>query len=170
MNYLLEIYGLVAICAAAMAVTRTIAVHGLLYMVVSLIALACVFDQLGAPLAAMLEIVVYAGAVMVLFIFVVMMVNLGQSDQQREKAWLAPHVWAGPGGLAALLMIVLVTSFHRMSAADRSVITDTHVIGPDLVAHSLYRPYLLTVELASFLLLAGLVSAYHIGRRIGKDS
>ncbi|GBQ09409.1 NADH-quinone oxidoreductase subunit J [Swaminathania salitolerans] len=167
MNIVLELYGLIAIGATALAITRTIPVHGLLYLVVSLLALACMFDELGAPFAAMLEIIVYAGAIIVLFVFVVMMINLGQPDQLREKGWFAGGAWIGPGVIAALLMGLLVYGTQRSTMA---VGTAGTPIGPQQVGLTLYGPYILTVELSSFLLLAGLVSAYHIGRRIGGKS
>lgn len=167
MNIMLEIYGFIAIVATVLAITRTIAVHGLLYLVVSLLSLACMFDALGAPFAAMLEIIVYAGAILVLFVFVVMMINLGQSDQLREKGWLSRGAWVGPALISACLMALLIFG----SMAQTRVSSDTYVqIGPREVGLTLYGPYILTVELSSFLLLAGLVSAYHLGRRIGRRS
>ena len=58
-------------------ITRLNAVHALLYLVVSLLAVAMVFFILGAPFVAALEVIIYAGAIMVLFIFVMMMLNIG---------------------------------------------------------------------------------------------
>ena len=54
------------------------------------------FFTLGAPFAGALEIIVYAGAIMVLFVFVVMMLNLGERPSQQERNWLAPGIWFGP--------------------------------------------------------------------------
>ena len=72
------------------------AVHALLYLIVSLLAVALVFFTLGAPFVAALEVIVYAGAIMVLFVFVVMMLNLGPSAAEQERRWLAPRTWVGP--------------------------------------------------------------------------
>ncbi|MFT8420805.1 MAG: NADH-quinone oxidoreductase subunit J [Gluconacetobacter sp.] len=158
------LFSLVAAVAAIMVVTRAIAVHALLYLVVVLLSLAGVFFALGAPFAAMLEVIIYAGAVMVLFVFVVMMLNLGRSDRDRERHWMAPAVWIGPALLSGLLLIALCTTLRTTpptSASDAMA-----PIGPQSVGLLLYGPYVLSVELASFLLLAGLVSAFHIGRNI----
>ncbi|MBB2206043.1 NADH-quinone oxidoreductase subunit J [Gluconacetobacter takamatsuzukensis] len=156
------LFSLVAAWAAIMVVTRDIAVHALLYLVVVLLSLAGVFFALGAPFAAMLEIIIYAGAVMVLFVFVVMMLNLGQTDRDRERHWMAPGVWIGPTLLSGLLLIALCLTLRAMPPTTGS---DTLApIGPQTVGILLYGPYVLSVELASFLLLAGLVSAFHIGR------
>ncbi|AQS88666.1 NADH-quinone oxidoreductase subunit J [Neoasaia chiangmaiensis] len=172
MSISLEIYGLVAICATAMVITRPIAVHALLYLVTALLALACVFDVLGAPFAAVLEVIIYAGAIIVLFVFVVMMVNLGQPDELREKGWLSAGTWTGPSILALLLLSTMIYALWHGTAPANGPANGPAMgpIGPQEVGLSLYGPYILTVELSSFLLLAGLVSAYHIGRRIGEKN
>ena len=75
----------VAVLATAMVITRANAVHALLYLVVSLLAVAIVFYVLGAPFAAALEVIVYAGAIMVLFVFVIMMLNRNEQATQQER-------------------------------------------------------------------------------------
>ena len=69
--------------ATVMMITRLNAVHALLYLIVSLLAVAVVFYTLGAPFVAALEVIIYAGAIMVLFVFVVMMLNLGENNGNR---------------------------------------------------------------------------------------
>jgi NADH-quinone oxidoreductase subunit J len=164
-DFSVGLYGLIAIAATAMVITRARPVHALLYMVVALLALACLFDSLGAPFAAMLDVIVYAGAIMVLFVFVVMMINLGQPDETRERSWITPSNWFGPSVLAALLLTTLIFALGHGDAPTGPNITE---VGPTAVGMSLFGPYMLTVELASFLLLAGLVSAFHIGRALGE--
>ncbi len=68
----------VAVVATVLMLTRLNVVHALLYLIVSLLGVAVVFYVLGAPFVAALEAIVYAGAIMVLFLFVVMMLNLGK--------------------------------------------------------------------------------------------
>src|SRR6185312_5456255 len=75
----------------------------LLYLIVSLLAVGVIFYLLGAPFAAALEVIIYAGAIMVLFAFVVMMLSLGSRAAARERRWLPPVVWLGPGLLALIL-------------------------------------------------------------------
>ncbi len=67
-----------------------------------------VFFSLGAYFAGALEIIVYAGAIMVLFVFVVMMLNLGGSEIEQERQWLKPQVWIGPAILSAIMLVVIV--------------------------------------------------------------
>ena len=93
MPMLFYISSLVALAATVMAITRYHPVHALLYLVVSFLAMAMIFLSLGAPFVAVLEVIVYAGAIIVLFIFVVMMLNLGEDTAQQERAWLRPKVW-----------------------------------------------------------------------------
>ena len=72
------IAAIVAIVSTVLTITRLNAVHALLYLIVSLLAVAVVFYTMGAPFVAALEVIIYAGAIMVLFVFVVMMLNLGK--------------------------------------------------------------------------------------------
>lgn len=83
----------VAILATLGVITGKNPVHALLCLVVSLLAVAMIFFALGAPFAAMLEMIVYAGAILVLFVFVVMMLNLGEETIRQEKQWLALSAW-----------------------------------------------------------------------------
>lgn len=166
MTAVFYIAAIIAIIATAMAITRVNAMHGLLYLVVSLLALAVDFYALGAPFVAALEIIIYAGAIVVLFIFVVMLLNQGVATMKIERSWLAPRIWLGPAILAIVLAGELV---YAVSVAPSSR-AGARMVGASEVGLSLYGPYLLGVELASFLLLAGLVGAYHLGRRIGEKS
>ncbi|NHN93096.1 NADH-quinone oxidoreductase subunit J [Acetobacter sicerae] len=155
----------VTVIGAIMVITRKVAVHAVLYLVVTLLALAALLVMLGASFAAMLEIIIYAGAIMVLFVFVIMMLNLGQPDSAREKEWLRPRAWLGPGILAAISCAELLYFISPFSASLHSLAPITaHDVGL-----SLFGRYVLMVELASFLLLAGLVAAFHIGRNRVED-
>ena len=151
----------VAIYATAAAITRLNAVHALLYLIVSLLALAVVFFTLGAPFVAALEIIIYAGAIVVLFVFVVMMLNLGERAVEAERALLKPGMWTGPTMLAGVLTAEVVWIVWHGGGGGAVA----RAVEPKLVGIALYGPYVLGVELASMLLLAGLVGAYHLGWR-----
>lgn len=148
-----------AIMAGVMSVTRLNAVHALLYLIVALLALAVCFALLGAPFAAVLQVIIYAGAITVLFVFVVMMLNLGAATEDRERTWLGPGHWRGPALLALLLFLETVYIVMHGSLAG----APAHV-GAKAVGMALFGPYLVIVELASLLLLAGLVVAWHVGQ------
>ena len=108
MNYAFTIASIVALLATLRVITATHAVHALLYFIVSLLAVAVIFLLMGAPFAAALEVIIYAGAIMVLFVFVMMMLNPGPRAVQRERHWLRPRTWAGPAALSAVLAAELV--------------------------------------------------------------
>jgi NADH-quinone oxidoreductase subunit J len=150
----------VAVVATLMAITRAHPVHALLYFVVSLLSAAVVFFTLGAPFVAVLEVIVYAGAIIVLFIFVVMLLNLGPDAAAGERRLLTPGIWTGPAALAAVLGAELVWIVGRGAGAA----LPAGAVGPKAVSLTLMGPYVLGVEIASMLLLAGLVGAYHLGR------
>lgn len=161
MAVLFYIAGAVAIFATLMMLTRLRPVHALLYLIVSLLAVAVVFFTLGAPFVAVLEVIIYAGAIMVLFVFVVMMLNLGQRTVEQESAWLQPGMWTGP----VILAVILIAEAVFLATRAGGPMTGGEVVGPKQVGIALFGPYLLGVELASFLLLGALVGAYHLGVR-----
>ncbi|MRS14871.1 NADH-quinone oxidoreductase subunit J [Enterobacteriaceae bacterium RIT691] len=160
MEFAFYICGLVAILATLRVITHTNPVHALLYLIISLLAIAGVFFSLGAYFAGALEIIVYAGAIMVLFVFVVMMLNLGGAEIEQERQWLKPQVWIGPGVLSVILLAVIV--YGILGVSDQGI--EGNAISAKEVGIALFGPYVLAVELASMLLLAGLVVAFHIGR------
>ena len=86
-NILFYITGAIAVLATVLVITRMNAVHSLLYLITSLLAIAMIFFLLGAPFVAMLEVIIYAGAIMVLFVFVIMMLNLGQRSQRWDNVF-----------------------------------------------------------------------------------
>jgi len=150
----------ISLVSTLMSVSRYNASHALIYLIISLLASAIIFFLVGAPFAAVLEIVIYAGAIMVLFVFVIMMLNLGTAGTDQEHVWLKPRMWIVPSLLTLLLLIeilyVLSTGSHVLSG---------QVVPPKQVGIVLFGPYVIAVEIASVLLLAGLVGAYHLGRR-----
>jgi NADH-quinone oxidoreductase subunit J len=153
----------VAVFATVMMLTRLNAVHGLLYLILSLLAVGVIFFLMGAYFAAVLEVIIYAGAIMVLFVFVIMMLNQGQTTTAQERVWLEPGIWLGPSFLALILLVELVVII-----AHGGHIETGQVVSAKQVGIALFGPYLIAVELASILLLAGLVGAYHLGRPIPK--
>ena len=150
----------ISLVSTILAVTRYNATHALIYLIISLLASAIIFFLLGAPFAAILEVVIYAGAIMVLFVFVVMMLNLGAPGVSQEREWLRPNMWIFP------TILTLVLFFEMVFVLSSSAIPlPGEAIGPKAVGLKLFGPYVLAVEIASMLLLAGLVGAYHLGRR-----
>lgn len=154
----------VAVFATGMTITRLNAAHALLYLIASLLAVAVLFYLLGAPFAAALEVIVYAGAIMVLFVFVIMMLNQGHETVEQERQWLNLRIWIGPGILCLVLFLEMVALLSDANGLGQPL--GLEVVSPKAVGILLFGPYLLAVELASMLLLVGLVGAYHLSRSL----
>lgn len=148
----------ITIAAATLGVSRKIAVHGLLWMLVAFLGIAHTMWLLGATFAAALMLSVYAGAVAMLFLFVVILFDIGTMAASAEARQLTAAAWAAPllagGALAGVLLAALP------APQGSSLPVDAKMTGL-----AMYGPYAVAAELASFLLLAGLAGAFHIGRR-----
>ena len=153
--------GIVAVIATLLAITQRHAVHALLYLVVSLLAVAVDFYVLGAVFVAALEVMIYAGAIMVIFVFVVMMLNVAGHAMEVERDWLRPRNWYGPSVLALILLGELV----YCTVTSDSAPSLANVVSPKQVGVALFKTYWIGVELVSLLLTAGLVGACHLGQR-----
>lgn len=153
----------IAVVTTILAITRTHPVHALLFLILSLLSIAIIFYLLGAPFLAALEVITYAGAIMVLFIFVVMLLHPGPQLIQKERTRTGAGNWVAACVVAAILLFELIWSMRNpvlpMAAHGGGE------IGPVTVGIALYGPYLLGVEIASLLLLSALVGAWHIGLR-----
>lgn len=152
----------VAIFASLRVVTHANPVHAILSMIVSLLAVAGIMFILGAPFAGALEIIVYAGAILVLFVFVIMMLNLGMASEAREERWLDARTWAIPTGLTFIIAVVLY-AFIGINHDEAAVIGGI-TVPAKAVGLALFSKYIMLVEVAALLLLGALVAAYHLGK------
>jgi NADH-quinone oxidoreductase subunit J len=152
--------GTLAVIATLLAITQRHAVHALLYLIVSLLAVAVDFYALGAAFVAALEIMIYAGAIMVLFVFVVMMLNVAEHAMEVEREWLKPRNWLGP----SVLSLILLGELAYCTVTSGSTPSPANAVGPKQVGVALFGTYWIGVELASLLLMAGLIGAFHLGR------
>jgi NADH-quinone oxidoreductase subunit J len=151
----------VAVAATVLAVSRSEVIHALLYLVVSFLATAVMLFVLGAPFVAALEVIVYAGAILVLFVFAVML--LDRNEARRQPGWARPRAWAGPAVLAVVVLVETVVLIGFVPSGEGRA-----AVPPAEVGAAVFGPYLVGVEAAAFLLLAGLVGAFHLSR--GLDS
>ncbi len=154
----------VAVISTALVIVQMNVVHALLYLILSLLSVAVIFFTLGAPFVAALEVIIYAGAIMILFVFVIMMLNLGTQSARMERLWMSGRMWTGP----VLLALALLADVIYMLAVSPRIprVYGVKMVGPEEVGIALFGPYLIGVELASILLLAGLVGAFHLGRSV----
>jgi NADH-quinone oxidoreductase subunit J len=160
MNTIFYIAGAVAIISSLIAISNRNAIHALLYLILSLLSISVIFYILGAPFIAALEVIVYAGAIMVLFIFVVMMLNIGLEEEQENK-WLNPRMWIVPSVLAGILLLIFIYVLKEFQFEN----TSPDIIGPKQVGIRMFTKYLLGVEISAVLLLAGIIGGYHLGKQ-----
>lgn len=151
----------IAVLATIMVITRYNMIHALLYLVVSLLAVAVIFYMLGAPFMAALEVIVYAGAIVVLIIFVIMMLNVREESVEQERQWFSRNIWIGPG----ILSLILLGELIYVVVTSETVSANNTLVDAKAVGLSLYGPYIIGVELSGLLLMAGIVGAYHLGRQ-----
>lgn len=157
------ILAVVMVVTTLLAITEKHPVHAIVYLVTSFFALAAIFYLLAAPLVAMLEVIIYAGAVMVLFMFVIMMLDLGHPDEAKRPSLL---VWVLPLLLTAVVLAAVVTaatlrSLHGGSGAE---------IGVREFAAALFGRYGVAVEVISMQLLFAVVGALYLGRKRSDSS
>jgi NADH-quinone oxidoreductase subunit J len=151
--------GLTSVVTTLMAITRREMIHAVVYLVLSFFSLALIFFMLGAPFIAAIEVLIYAGAIMVLFLFIVMMLEMGgpAAFTPSWKAW-------GPAALFAAVILICASLLFASSAAPEQAI-GAAFISPRAFGKALFSKYMLAVEAASLLLLFALVGALYLGRR-----
>jgi NADH-quinone oxidoreductase subunit J len=160
MNTIFILAASIALVSSLMSITNRNAIHALLYLILSLLSISIIFYISGAPFIAALEVIVYAGAIMVLFIFVVMILNIGL-EEEIENKWLKPRMWILPVILACALLSLLVYAMRKLHSSAAVIVA----ISPKQVGISLFTTYLIAVEIAAVLLMAGIIGAYHLGKQ-----
>lgn len=162
------ISAVVAVFGATMMVFQRNAVASVLYLILSIVAQAVLYVQLGALFIGAILIIVYAGAILVLFLFVIMMLNLrGGEDLGKPSPPLSQIVkYSITLLIFAELVFVVRSAFFRDAGATGILTTATDQFGSvEGVATLLFTRYLYPFELASILLLAAIVGAVVMARR-----
>ena len=148
----------ITVIATLFAITERHAVHAIVYLVTSFFSLAVIFYLLGAPLVAVFEVIIYAGAIMVLFLFVIMMLDLGHPEKAARpggRTWW-PAIVLGAVTLGAVMVLV---------AAQPPALPAGVSFGIRDFASILFRKYGIAVEIVSLQLLFALVGALYLGKR-----
>jgi NADH-quinone oxidoreductase subunit J len=163
------LFGLIAIASALTFVTRKSPVTAALWLVNTMFCLAALYVMLDAPFIGVIQVLVYAGAIMVVFIFVVMLLNLGKEALGTDVRGLVGRMG---GGLLGLALLAFLWAAHKgtplASAAigPDSLAVAQHARGAVApIAQPLFTDYLLAFEVTSVLLLVAIVGAVVVGRR-----
>lgn len=134
-------------------------VHSAMALVAALFIIAVFFVILQAPMVGVLQVLVYAGAIMVLFLFVIMFLNLTASEPRR-RAWLSF------AGLSALLLGGVLSAMFTQTEPAADPVAATELFGsPEMLARSLFNDFVLPFEIASVLLLVAIVGAVVLAKR-----
>lgn len=154
----------IILITTGIAITRRNLVHAVVYLVFSFFGSAMMFYLFGAPFLAVLEVIIYAGAIMILFLFIIMMVKAEASEQQLFpiRQWLPAAV----AGVVYLIMGVFVV----FTAPGSEVTLEVALAEPGAFGQYLFQRHWLVIEIVSLLLLIALVGALYLGRkRPGED-
>jgi NADH-quinone oxidoreductase subunit J len=154
------LFSLLAVASALLFVTRKNPVPAALWLVNVMFALAGLYVMLDAPFIGAIQVLVYAGAIMVVFVFVVMLLNLGHSEISDLRN-LGSRLGAGLVGIA-LLANLLVAQRNRLPRVPSSPASD-NVVEP--VAASLFTDYLVAFELTSLVLLVAVIGAVLLAKK-----
>ena len=163
------LFGLIAIASALAFVTRKGPVAAVLWLVNTMFALAALYVMLDAHFIGVIQVLVYAGAIMVVFLFVVMLLNLGHPEELSDIRGKWGKLLAGFVGLAMLAQVMALarsvpppTLVQPADAAANSL-RDLNAVG--VIAKPLFREHLLAFELTSLVLLVAIVGAVVLGKK-----
>ena len=164
------LFGLIAVASALLFVTRKSPVAAALWLVNTMFCLAAMYVLLDAQFIGVIQVLVYAGAIMVVFLFVIMLLNLGHPSELADARGLGWKLAAGAVGLGLLAEVFALTRakvplpmLELKAGALAAQVQAQGAIAP--VAKPLFTEYLLAFELTSVLLLAAIVGAVVLGRR-----
>ena len=153
------VLAILILATTALAVTRRDLVHAVIYLIFSFFGSAMLFYLFGAPLLAVLEVIIYAGAIMVLFLFIVMMLKV---DKSRERLFPLSQ-WLP----AAVFGVAYLAAGVGLIAADpeKGVVLKTARAEPGVLGRYIFEAHWLSLEIVSLLLLVATIGALLIARQ-----
>jgi NADH-quinone oxidoreductase subunit J len=154
-----------AVLGGLLVITRKNAVHSALALILTLLALAGLYLMLYAPFVAGVQIILYAGGIMVLFLFVIMLVDLerSQKEEQFNKQWLVGTIAAAVTGILFVLVFAKSQELPRLVAEHVAQIPEQS--NTQQIAVLLYGSYMFTFEIASLLLLVAIIGAVVMAKK-----
>ena len=154
-----------ALIGGVLVITRRNPVHSALALILTLLALAGIYLMLYAPFVAGVQIILYAGGIMVLFLFVIMLVNIGRVEKEKQfnKQWIVSFLAAL--GLGILFVVIFTKSPLLRQIAQKAPMQLPETSNTQDVANWLYGQYMLSFEIASLLLLVAIVGAVVMAKK-----
>jgi len=153
------LFGAIAVCGAIMVVTRKHPMASALYLILTLFAVAALFVLRQAHFLAAVQVIVYAGAVVVLFVFVIMLINVPENRLPVERPTAIRFLGVLAAGLLILESAVLARRFWMPKGPAAQVGT------VEAVGRALFTDYLLAFEVTSVLLLAAVIGAIALAKK-----
>ncbi len=159
-------FGAVAVIASLLVIAQRNPVYSVLLLIASFGALSGLYILLDAPFAAAIQIIVYAGAIMVLFLFVVMLLNAPHEDTNYDEK-THPLLRPGPMRFGAVLAVALIAelAWALARSAPHSTFSNTAVTSVAAIGRSLFTDYAFQFEVTSVLILVAMVGAVVMARR-----
>jgi NADH-quinone oxidoreductase subunit J len=147
--------------ATGLAVTRRNVVHAVVLLIFSFLGSAMLFFLLGAPFLAALEVIIYAGAIMILFLFVIMMLRVDVAEHTGFSLgpWM-PSIFIG-------LLFLALSALTVFGQSGSAALLESAMVTPREFGRFVFEQYWLAVEIISVLLLLGLLAAVQLGKGKG---
>ena len=156
--------GLAIACAISMVYHKN-PLYSAISLIGVFISLSCIYVTLAAPFIAAVQVLIYAGAIMVLVIFVIMLLNLDDDKPLNRLSYLY-GVGAGLGGI---LLIQTLFIFYAVLRAPNQAIDPNETVGKTIgIGSAMYTEYLLPVEIVGVLLLMAIIGAVILVRRLNQ--
>jgi len=156
--------GLAIACAISMVYHRN-PLYSAISLVGVFISLSCIYVTLAAPFIAAVQILIYAGAIMVLVVFVIMLLNL-EEDRPMDRL---RYLWALGGGLGVLLLAQTFFIFYAVMRAPQQAVDPNTTAGKTMdIGRAMYTEYLLPVEIVGILLLMAIIGSVILARRLAQ--
>jgi NADH-quinone oxidoreductase subunit J len=148
--------------STGLAITRRNLVHAVVYLILSFFGSAMLFYLLGAPLLAALEVIIYAGAIMVLFLFMIMMLKV----EGYEEKFFPIRQWIPALGMC--LIFICAGTLIIMGDPESRIPLKAAVAEPVFFGHYLFHKHWLAIEIVSLLLLIAVIGVLYLGKSTGK--
>jgi NADH-quinone oxidoreductase subunit J len=153
-HFLFFLLAIVCVGAVVAMIISKNQAYSALFLILAFVCLAALFGLLDAPFIAVIQIIVYAGAIMVLFIFVIMMIDLREGITPERKRWIAGMSFV----IAGVLIVELISALKGFISPAQTAVVGSPGSPTDL-GHLLFTKYLYPFEITSILIIAALVGA-----------
>ena len=157
------VFSIIAVISAIMVTVSKNTVHSVFFLILDFISISCLFIMIGAEFLGMIMLIVYVGAVAVLFLFVVMMLNVAQQKQSWFVGQKSTHI---PSGLIVSVLILLELlvvvggwKYKENIMSSSNLVIDTTITNTHAIGNVMYTDYILYFQLSGIILLLSMVGA-----------